>query len=104
MQSPPTACAGGSWLAELSFQVCGKSITPQEGPPRACARGNLGRLAQRITTVLAASWAAPSGTSQSAERKPLRALATGVPTTLCDRRRDLTIISRLPGRPAAADS
>jgi hypothetical protein len=27
----------------------------------------------------------------------LRALATGVPTTLCDRRRDLTIISRLPG-------
>ncbi len=27
----------------------------------------------------------------------LRALATGVPTTLCDRRRDLTIISRLRG-------
>jgi Transposase IS116/IS110/IS902 family len=27
----------------------------------------------------------------------LRAFATGVPTTLCDRRRDLTIISRLPG-------
>ena len=27
----------------------------------------------------------------------LRALATGVPTTLCYRRRDLTIISRLPG-------
>jgi len=26
---------------------------------------------------------------QSAERRPLRALATGVPTTLCDRRRDL---------------
>ena len=42
---------------------------------------------------------APSAASTRPPRRTAarRALATGVPSTLCDRRRDLTIISRLPG-------
>jgi hypothetical protein len=46
---------------------------------------------------LCAAWIAQIRAREPPIAADLRAIATGVPTTLCDRRGDLTIISRLPG-------
>src|SRR5215469_3039334 len=87
------------------------------GRPRTVPHAFFAALCERWRRSARATQITPSGavtTATSAKRlptitSPLCALATGVTTTLCDRRRDLTIISRLPGltsrhrRPGAAD-
>ncbi len=55
---------------------------------------------RRLTDQIYARQMTHAGRSKPLRTAALRALATGVPITLCDRRRDRTIISRLPGLPS----